>query len=248
VRSTRDRLVEREAALLHQHQGGDRRDRLAHRCNAKQGIALHRRAGFGVAVTLRIGIGQFTVPVEQCHDTGDTVAAFGDIDVAFHRLTDPRETRGRKSSCRHNLFSFVSCSCPPSLPVVPAQHDPAVLTCRSHPPSSSAFQAPFRPACSACARLLRTDAASITTFAIVPVAHTDCVPDRSRRGIGKRRADAATRLGRKEHGFAPEPAAQRGIDRVAAERVAQGIDKPRDLRHFLTKWFGTHRFTRCRSG
>ncbi len=57
----RDRLVELELALLPQHHGGDRGDRLGHRINAEDRVGLHRPALGQVHHSDRLPIDDFAV-------------------------------------------------------------------------------------------------------------------------------------------------------------------------------------------
>ena len=69
-RPFRDGIVELELALLHQHQGGERRHWLGHRGDAEERVALHGQLLLDVALAERVDLRDFAMAVEKRDEAG----------------------------------------------------------------------------------------------------------------------------------------------------------------------------------
>jgi hypothetical protein len=127
----RDRLLQRQLSLLHQHQGRHRGDRLRHRVDAKQRVWRHRRLGRYVANAEALEVDRPAAPLHQHDDTRDVAGC----NLGLEELGDvaelgPREARlilrvtltdgfsGGRQRCqqrrkhRHHKVAELHCCCP----------------------------------------------------------------------------------------------------------------------------------------
>ena len=84
-----DRVAERELALLHQHQGRHRGDRLGHRGDAEQGVPLHRQVSCEVALAAQGDLDDLALAPDQGHAAGEIAG----VDRALQHVGGVLEAR-----------------------------------------------------------------------------------------------------------------------------------------------------------
>ena len=81
-RPFRDRVAELQLAFLHQHQGGDRGDRLGHRGDAEKGVALHRQALREIALAAQGELDDLALAPDQGNPAGKVAR----VDRSLNRV------------------------------------------------------------------------------------------------------------------------------------------------------------------